>query len=188
MALLECIDYSSNTLLAGRKDFMTTAIDQMFAGSAVGMTNNGYASEMGRMSVVGRINYSYMDKYLLETILRADASAKFPPGKRWGYFPSVSLGWVISKEKFMSGIDFIDNLKLRLSYGQSGNDGVGNFQYLSGYSYGHAYLFGDESMQGISPTGLANPNLTWEKIKISNVGIDFSFFDRKLYGDRKSVV
>lgn len=183
MALLECIDYSSNTLLAGRKDFMTTAIDQMFAGSAVGMTNNGYASEMGRMSVVGRINYSYMDKYLLETILRADASAKFPPGKRWGYFPSVSLGWVISKEKFMSGIDFIDNLKLRLSYGQSGNDGVGNFQYLSGYSYGHAYLFGDESMQGISPTGLANPNLTWEKIKISNVGIDFSFFDRKLYGE-----
>lgn len=183
MALLECIDYSSNTLLAGRKNFMSTAIDQMFAGSAEGMTNNGYASEMGRMSVVGRINYSYMDKYLLEAILRADASAKFPPEKRWGYFPSVSLGWVVSKEKFMSDIKFIDNLKLRLSYGQSGNDGVGNFQYLSGYNYGHSYLFGNDAVQGITPTGLANPNLTWEKVEISNVGIDFSFFNRNLYGE-----
>jgi len=183
MALLEAIDYSSNTLLAARKNFMSSAIDQMFAGGSDGITNNGYASEMGRMSVVGRINYSYQDKYLLEAILRADASAKFPPEKRWGYFPSVSLGWVISREKFMSDIKFIENLKLRLSYGQSGNDGVGNFQYLSGYNYGHNYLFGSEAVRGITPTGLANPNLTWEKVKISNVGIDFSLFGRRLYGE-----
>ena len=70
----------------------------MFAGSTEGMTNNGYANEMGRMSFVGRVNYSYKNKYLLETILRADASAKFPPGKRWGYFPSVSVGWMLSEE------------------------------------------------------------------------------------------
>ena len=162
---------------------MMTVIDQMFAGSTEGMTNNGYANEMGRMSFVGRVNYSYKNKYLLETILRADASAKFPPGKRWGYFPSVSVGWMLSEEKFISQVRFIDNLKLRLSYGQSGNDGVGNFQYLSGYTYGHAYLLGKESVQGMVSTGLANPNLTWEKVEIANIGIDYSFFNRKLYGE-----
>lgn len=183
MALYEAINYSGDYLFASRKDFMMTAIDQMFAGSTEGMTNNGYANEMGRMSFVGRVNYSYKNKYLLETILRADASAKFPPGKRWGYFPSVSVGWMLSEEKFISQVRFIDNLKLRLSYGQSGNDGVGNFQYLSGYTYGHAYLLGKESVQGMVSTGLANPNLTWEKVEIANIGIDYSFFNRKLYGE-----
>lgn len=182
MALMECINYSSSTLSATRGDFMTSAIDQLFAGSTEGMTNDGFASEMGRMSFVGRINYGYKNKYLIETIFRADASAKFAASKRWGFFPSVSLGWVISKEKFMSRADFLDNLKLRLSYGQSGNDGVGNFQYLTGYNIGHTYLF-DTSLQGIVSKGLANPNLTWEQINISNIGVDFSFFGRKLYGE-----
>lgn len=183
MALYEAINYASDDLSASRKDYMMTTIDQLFAGSTEGMSNYGAASEMGRMSVVGRINYNYKHKYLIETIFRADASAKFPPGKRWGYFPSVSVGWVLSEEKFMSNLNFMDNLKLRLSYGESGNDGVGNFQYLAGYQYGHTYLIGDKSIQGMIPTGLANPYLTWEKMKIYNGGIDFSFLNRKLYGE-----
>ena len=134
LALYESIDYANESITASRRDFLTPAIEQMFAGSVVGMSNNGSATEMGRKSYVGRLNYSYKDKYLLETIFRTDASAKFPSAKRWGYFPSVSLGWVISQEGFMKQFSKLDNLKLRASYGQSGNDAVGNFQYLAGLS------------------------------------------------------
>ncbi|MCM1449146.1 MAG: TonB-dependent receptor [Clostridiales bacterium] len=183
MALFEMIDYKSDMLSASRKDYMMTAIEQMFAGSTDGMTNDGSASEMGRKSFVARLNYNYANRYLIETIFRADASAKFPPGKRWGYFPSVSLGWVASNEKFLENAQWMDNLKLRASYGQSGNDGVGNFQYLAAYEMGHTYLFGDTSVRGLQSTGLANPYLTWEKMKIYNAGVDFAFFRRKLYGE-----
>ena len=183
LALYESIDYKGDTLYASRINFLTSAIDQMFAGSTTGMSNGGSATEMGRKSYVGRLNYSYKNKYLLETIFRADASAKFSSSKRWGYFPSVSLGWVISQEEFMKQYGNLDNLKLRASYGQSGNDAVGNFQYLSGYAYGATYLLGSDPQQGLVSTGLANPNLTWERMKISNLGIDFSFLNRKLYGE-----
>ncbi len=183
LALYESIDYANESFTASRKDFLTPAIEQMFAGSTVGMSNNGFATEMGRKSYVGRLNYSYKDKYLLETIFRADASAKFASAKRWGYFPSISLGWVMNNEGFMEQFSKLDNLKLRASYGQSGNDAVGNFQYLAGYQYGAPYILGAGPQQGIVSTGLANPYLTWEKMKISNVGVDFSFLNRKLYGE-----
>lgn len=183
LGLYEAIDYSSDYLSAGRVNFLTPSIDQLFAGSTNGMSNNGAATEMGRKSYVGRLNYSFKNKYLVETIIRADASAKFPSNKRWGYFPGISAGWRINEEKFMRKFKNIDNLKIRISCGESGNDGVGNFQYLSGYQYGNTYPFGGTAQQGLLSTGLANPDLTWEKIKIYNFGTDFSFWDRKLYGE-----
>lgn len=183
MALFEIINTSATNLRAGRKNFLTSSIEEMFAGSSEGMTNDGTSSEMGRESFIARVNYSYKDKYLFQGIFRADASAKFPPGKRWGYFPSVSVGWVISKENFMREAEFMDNLKIRASYGQSGNDGVGNFQYLAGYNLGHFIILDGEPSQGLVSRGIANPNLTWERVKIANVGIDFSFWNRALYGE-----
>ena len=182
-ALYEAVDYFNDYLTASRIKFLTASIDQLFAGSTTNMTNNGSAAQMGRKSLIGRANYSYKDRYLVETILRADASAKFPSSKRWGYFPSVSLGWRLSEESFMKGINILDNLKIRASYGESGNDGVGNFQYLTGYQYGLTYILQNTTQQGIVSTGLANPNLTWEKIKIYNAGFDFSLWKRKLYGE-----
>ncbi len=182
LALFESIDYKSNYITASRTNLLTPLIDQMFIGSSTGMGNDGSASEMGRMSYVGRINYGFDNRYLVETIFRADASAKFPEEKRWGFFPSVSLGWVITEEGFMKNVNSIDNLKLRASYGQSGNDAVGNFQYLSGYQKRGSYLFDDGQKPGIYITGLANPNLTWETMTIYNGGLDYSFFNQKLYG------
>ncbi|RYY37255.1 MAG: SusC/RagA family TonB-linked outer membrane protein [Sphingobacteriaceae bacterium] len=183
LALYELINYSSDYSIAGRSNFLTPAIDQLFAGNAAYQTANGAAAETGRKSYVGRINYAYKGKYLLEATLRADASAKFPKDKQWGYFPGVSVGWRLSEEQFMSSTrGFMDDLKIRASFGKSGNDGVGNFQYLSGYQYGGSYLIGNNPQQGLSSTGLANPNLTWETIKIYNAGFDASFWDRKLYG------
>jgi len=182
LLLYEAIDYSGNFLTAGRQNFLTPAIEELFGGSTEGMTNSGSAYEMGRKSIVARANYNYKSKYLIETSIRADASAKFPNEKRWGYFPSLSLGWNIREEGFMQTIDLLDQLKLRASYGKSGNDAVGNFQYLSGYVYGSTQLFSTVG-QGIVSTGLANPNLTWEEVAISNIGTDFSFWNRRLYGE-----
>ena len=182
LLLYEAIDYSGNWIAGGRTNFLTPAIEELFGGSTEGMSINGSAYEMGRKSIVARANYSYKNKYLVETSLRADASAKFPEESRWGYFPSVSLGWIMTEEGFMDGSSALEYLKLRASYGLSGNDAVGNFQYLSGYAYGGTNVFSNVQ-QGIVSTGLANPNLTWEEIAISNVGADFSFWKRKMYGE-----
>ncbi|WP_396184849.1 SusC/RagA family TonB-linked outer membrane protein [Flavobacterium sp.] len=182
LALYESIDYKSNFFTASRTDLLTPSIDQLFVGSTTGMGNNGSASEMGRVSYVGRFNYAYDDRILVETIIRADASAKFPSESRWGYFPSVSLGWLLSKEKFLANYKSIDNLKIRTSVGQSGNDAVGNFSYLAGYSTIGSVLFDDKQLTGLYITGLANPILTWEKMTIYNSGVDFSFYNKKIYG------
>jgi len=182
LALYEAIDYNTTFLTAGRTNFLTDEIEELFAGATQTATANSSATQMGRASYVGRINYSYKDKYLLETIFRADASADFPSDHRWGYFPSVSAGWRIDKENFMKNTNFVDQLKLRASYGSSGIDNVGNFQYLTGYTFGGYWLFGTNTSLGIVSTGLPNPNLTWERVSIYNVGTDFSFLKNKLFG------
>lgn len=189
LALYEAIDYEGDYFSAYRNNFISTTIQQLFGGSTQGMSNNGSAQEMGRASFVGRLNYNYAEKYLLEAIFRADASAKFPKSNRWGYFPGLSLGWQVSKEEFFQ-IPMINNLKIRASYGESGNDAVGNFQYLEGYKLSvdpvlgtnTSYIFGQTPYQGIYSTGLANPNLTWERLGIYNAGLDFELFNHRLYG------
>ncbi|SHJ83811.1 TonB-linked outer membrane protein, SusC/RagA family [Arenibacter nanhaiticus] len=182
MVLLETIDFKAENLFASRDRFLTSSIDYLFAGSPVGMGNYGGGSEMGRQSVVSRLNYAYKDKYMLEAITRADASAKFSKNQRWGYFPSFSLGWLVSEENFMEGFKALDKLKLRFSYGESGNDAVASFQYLTGYSFNQVYLIGNGVQKGLMSSGLANEFLTWEEIAVRNAAIDYSFFDEKIYG------
>lgn len=182
LALYEAIDYSTTYLSAGRTNFLTDEIEELFAGSTQTATANSSATQTGRASYLGRINYSYKNKYLLETIFRADASSVFPAEHRWGYFPSVSAGWRIDQENFMKNLSAVDELKLRASYGSSGIDNVGNYQYLTGYGFGGYWLFGTTTSLGIASTGLANPNLTWERVGIYNGGVDFSLWKRKLFG------
>lgn len=182
LALHERISYNNEGFDTQRGNFNTSVIDQLFAGDPTTASNNATASEMGRSSFISRLNYNYKNRYLVETIFRADASAKFPKDGRWGFFPSVSLGWIASEESFLAGFESIDNLKFRGSFGQSGDDGIGNYQYYAGYSYDMAYILGDGISQGLYSTGLANSTLSWERISIYNLGIDFSFFNRLLYG------
>lgn len=189
MALYETIVYSSDWVRAYRERYLSNLIDQLSAGSTDGMRNDGSASENGRKSAVGRLRYDYMSKYLFEGTFRADASSRFPKETRWGYFPSVLVGWAISKENFLANVNSIDELKLRASYGQSGIDNVGNYDYYSGYGItipyiqGGPYLFGSTYYNALGLTNLANPALTWEKMTISNLGLDFSFLKRKIYGE-----
>lgn len=187
LALFESTDYHDDFVSAARSNFITPEIDEMLAGSTEGMTNNAGTNEMGRMSWVGRLNYTFDSRYIIEATLRADASAKFPAASRWGYFPGVSVAWRLEQESFLKNANAIDALKLRASYGASGNDNVGNFAYITGYDItgprtGGSYIWGNSRQPGIISKGLPNPALTWEKLEIYNIGTDFSFFDGKLYG------
>ena len=140
-------------------------------------------SYQARSGYIGRINYSYHDKYMLELLGRYDASYLYAPGKRWGFFPGVSAGWRISDEPFFESLkDEVNDLKLRVSAGQTGSEqGVGMFGYLSGYDFGNggAVLDG-EYVIGVRPRGLPVTNLSWVKHTTYNAGIDAIFLDSKL--------
>lgn len=158
-------------------------IDQIFAGPDLNKNNNGNAFDNGLQSVVGRINYDFIGKYLFEYSFRYDGSAKFPVDKRWGFFSGISAGWRISEENFIrDNSPAIDNLKLRVSWGQSGNDNTGNFQFLTGYTYPSTnYILGNNIVtNGMVDTGVPNPNITWEESEMFNLGIDLSLWNRSL--------
>ena len=161
-------------------------IDYLFAGPDRDKDNNGGAIEDGRKGWVTRLNYDYLGKYLVELNGRLDASPKFPEQTRWGFFPSASVGWRISEEPFIrDNYSFVNNLKLRASYGQLGYDNIGNFQYLQTYSVTSQYIFDGVSNvlnKGIRADALANPTITWEKIATTNVGLDFTLWDNLLEG------
>ncbi len=136
-----------------------------------------------RAGYLGRINYNYDDKYLLEILGRYDGSYLYTRSGRWGFFPGVSLGWRISNESFFTGLkETIDHLKIRASVGQVGREeGVGAFGYLSGYNWGNGdALLDGRYYPGIRPRGLPVTNLSWVKSKTSNIGVDISMLDSKL--------
>jgi len=166
-----------------RTDFATAIIQEMSAGDVNTATNSSWSSNYGRTSFIGRVNYSYNDKYMVEAIIRGDASSRFSKKYRLGWFPSVSAGWNIARENFMANATAVDNLKLRASYGQSGYDGVADFNYLTGYVQDLPYVVGTTNVTGLASAGLANELLSWERMGIFNIGVDFSFWGRKLYGE-----
>lgn len=180
LLLHEWISTDDNFISAGRVDLLSTDVPYLFAGSPDNLTNNGGATMTGRVSYVGRLNYSYKEKYLLEGTFRYDASHKFPADSRWGFFPSISAGWRINEESFIKdNVSWIDDMKIRASYSMSGNDNVAAFKYLTGYEILGAatsvYVFGSDVYRLIRNTGLANPNITWLDMTTYNLGLDASF-------------
>ncbi len=163
---------------AGRGQYIIR-VDELNLGPVnTSLTNSGYSGSSGRRGYVGRVNYTYDDKYIFEASFREDASEQFAPGKRWGFFPSFSGGWIISEEGFMQSFDAIDFLKLRASWGILGNDRLGNerFLYVGSYvSNGDAVFGNDEVQQAIIEGRLPSPDVTWEKVKKLDIGIDATF-------------
>jgi len=137
------------------------------------------------MSYFGRANYNYKDKYLVTATMRADASSKLNPDDRWGYFPSVALAWNVTNEDFLQDSDVINNLKVRLGYGEVGNvNGLGDYQFLTRYtgsSNGANYQFGNQYYQTFRPSPI-NTELKWEVGNTLNAGIDYSLFDNRVSG------
>lgn len=135
-------------------------------------------------SFFGRVNYDYDNKYMLTAVLRADGSSNFARGNRWGYFPSVSAGWIMTSEPFMeSALSVVDFLKLRASWGQNGNQSIDPFQYLSPISNDSQYTFGNDKTSpslGAYPRLLPNPDVTWETSEQTNLGIDARFLNSRL--------
>ncbi len=133
----------------------------------------------GLLSGLGRILYGYKDKYLLNLSFRADGSSYFGPDKKWGYFPSASIGWVASKEKFLENASWLSNLKMRASYGATGNNNISDYLFVD-LLYATSYPFGSSSTvlggQAISRTILSNPDITWEQTYSFNGGVDVALF------------
>jgi TonB-linked SusC/RagA family outer membrane protein len=139
-------------------------------------TGGGYSAHTVA-SLFGRLNYSYKDRYMFAATLRRDGSSRFGSENKYGYFPSVSAGWVISRENFMSNLaNVIDVLKLRASWGQNGSENIGNFNYTSVIGNQNIYYFGGGKIQynGTSPTKIANPSLKWETSEQTNIGFDLT--------------
>ncbi len=183
LVLAESIDTNMTSLSAGRLNLLSMDIPYLFAGEQEGMSNNSGAIQTGRMSYVGRVNYAFKNKYLFEATLRADGSFRFPTDSRWGYFPSFSAAWRLSEESFIEdSLSFVNSLKLRLSYSETGNDTVDPFRYVSGYQiwsdqYMPNYIFGDSLYRQIRTVGMPNPNITWLNNTNYNIGIDASLWN-----------
>ncbi|MEA5402764.1 TonB-dependent receptor [Arcicella sp. DC2W] len=143
----------------------------------VGASSTGNAM----LSYLGRINYSFRNKYLFTTTFRADGSSKFLGAHRWGYFPSGAIAWRISDEPFMKNLRFISEAKLRASYGLTGNNRVSDFATVTsiGINYNGRYSFNNEVIQGTAPTALANPNLSWETATMLDIGLEMAFLNHK---------
>jgi len=165
------------TMTAYRRGFISSSIEELFAGSGENMVSDGTRRQWGRQNVFGRINYNYKEKYLFETNLRYDGSYAFPKSGRWGFFPGFSAGWRISEEGFLNGSPNVDNLKLRVSYGQMGNDQINPFQFMSMYNLNPIGTHYGGGTQAILRPGVApNDAITWEVSENANLGLDATFW------------
>lgn len=175
------------TVLAGssaqnnRFDYMNGSI-QGFASSTTQQLNNGTlnptiggtASEWALLSFIGRVNYGYDNKYLLTATLRRDGSSRFGSENKWGWFPSASAAWRISNEKFMEQVRWVSDLKLRVGYGITGNQNIGNYSFAS-ILQTVQYNFNGQTVPAVVPLAIPNPNVRWESVEQTNIGFDASF-------------
>jgi TonB-linked SusC/RagA family outer membrane protein len=142
-------------------------------------TTNSTKTEYGLISYIGRVNYDYGQKYLLSASIRRDGGSRFGPENKWGTFPSVSVGWRLSQESFMQGLAALSDLKLRASYGETGNDRIGDYVYQATLNSNLFYNFDGTLLTGSTITALANADLKWETTRMKNIGVDVGFWSDK---------
>lgn len=194
MAGAEKQKLSGSQFSAFRNAYISTAVDELFAGTRNASTNadnnRNLLYNTARLNYFGRINYGYQEKYLLEMVWRYDGSYIFPEDSRWGFFPGFSAGWVISEESFMQGVTGVDRLKIRGSWGQLGNDRMNpsnarldEYQFANNFGFGSGYIFNYNVLtttitQALYP--VANPEITWEVANNSNIGIEGLLMNGKI--------
>ncbi|MFC6191814.1 SusC/RagA family TonB-linked outer membrane protein [Dyadobacter subterraneus] len=167
------------TFEASRINYPTVSTPELSQGGAAATdkNNSGSSYNFTRKSFIGRFAYDFDEKYLAEIQARVDGSSIFPKGNQYGFFPSISAGYRISQEDwFKNSVTFINDLKIRASYGSLGNDNVGQFQFYNNYSFNNQYVLGSSVITpGIDLTKLANPNITWETSKKMDIGLNAVF-------------
>ncbi len=178
------IEKNDNELLSGnRLGFPGNDLTQLDVGSANVQLNNGTAYEWALESYFGRLQYNFKSRYLFEGTLRYDGSSRFPKEHKYALFPSVAVGWRLSREGFMQGISWMQDLKLKASYGILGNQNIGTggvnnyYPYQNILSFGNNYAFGDVISTGVARVNITDPNLRWESTRTADIGIDGSLFN-----------
>ncbi|GAC1515873.1 MAG: TonB-dependent receptor [Gemmatimonadaceae bacterium] len=168
-------------VLGTREGFVSPFIDVLGAGPPLGQTTGGNFSEYALASLFGRVNYNFREKYLAEVTVRRDGSSRFPPANKNAVFPAISAGWRISEEGFFEGgRRWVDDLKLRASYGLLGKDDIGNYPYQAAIRTGYDYPFGGSVLPGIARPGLNNDRIRWEETSIADFGVDLAAANRRL--------
>ena len=170
----------STQLVAGVDEFWAFSNDPSTLGSVQDALRNPQVFLNAKRSYLSRVNYSFLGKYFFEFIGRADASMNFAPENRWGFFPTVGVGWKISDEDFFNNIAFVNTLKLRANYGLVGEDRVGNRLWESRFTQTTGILFGSVAGGGLDPNIYPNPGITWEKARTFNIGFDASILRNKI--------
>ncbi|MDG5765988.1 TonB-dependent receptor [Balneolales bacterium ANBcel1] len=186
LAGFELLDYRNEYLGGVAYDLTMESFDHSWLSVGTDEENQANWGGLGLESLAsyfGRVNYDYNNRYMLEGVLRFDGSSKFGPDDRWGMFPAVSVGWVISREDFLRDNDYISYLKLRAGWGQNGSDNIGQFSYTPLITTHAGYGFGmDPSVvTGAYPAQIANPNLRWETSEQISIGLETAFLDHRLY-------
>lgn len=178
----ESIDFRNDNFSASRQNFLLPDYPVLSNGDANYQFNSGSAYEWALASFFSRLNYTLADKYMFEANIRYDGSSRFASNRRWGWFPSFSAGWRVSEEEFLKNTNLFSNLKLRASWGELGNQNIGNYPYLGTISLGEPYYFGKTVVPGAAQTILPNRNVTWETTRVLNAGIDFGVLNNRLSG------
>ena len=169
--------YESNFLTSNR--YPNNLVSTLSAVSGIITNGTSEISEWSMISYLSRLNYNFNDKYYITASVRTDGSSRFGSANKWGIFPSAALAWRISDENFLRDIRFLSELKLRTSYGETGNNNIGNYDHYATVNY-EKYVLGGAAVGGYAPGRLSNPTLTWETQKSFNVGIDASFFNNRV--------
>ena len=171
--------FSDGNFFAQNEGYLGNDLYELNAGSSnpvVGGTST--ASKL--ISYFGRLNYNYKEKYLVEANFRYDGSSRFAKGHQWGFFPSFSAGWRLNTEPFLQDADWINELKLRASYGELGNERIELFRYVNLISLGADYPFGSSVSSGAAVTNYNDPTITWETTTMANIGLDAALFDNQV--------
>jgi TonB-linked SusC/RagA family outer membrane protein len=169
----------ADTLNASRTQFPTNLLRELNAGPTEGQANNGTSGQWAIRSFYGNANYDYKDKYLFGASVRYDGTSRLPSDTRWGLFYSFSGAWRISQEAFLEKASWINDLKLRASWGQLGNQNIGTYPYQSTLD-NRPYVFGSSVSTGFNGSQLIDPALTWETTRVLDLGINLTAFDNRL--------
>ncbi|MCD8167445.1 MAG: SusC/RagA family TonB-linked outer membrane protein [Bacteroides sp.] len=170
-----------NKLIGYRLGLPTNTMWELDTAPIAGQKTGGSAYEWALQSLFGRVNYDYKSRYLLEANFRYDGSSRFHKDNRWGFFPSFSAGWRISEEAFLKDMDWLSNLKIRGSWGQLGNQNIGNYPYQDLLATA-VHNFNGTVEQGVTKKTLNTPDIKWETTTAVDLGVDFDFFNSKIYG------
>ena len=169
--------FESNFLKSNR--YPNNLVPTLSAVSGILTDGSSYKSEWSLLSYLGRLNYNYDSKYYLTASIRTDGSSRFGSENKYGVFPSAAVAWRISDERFLKDVRAVSELKFRATYGETGNNNIGNYEHYATINY-EKYILNESQVGGFAPGKLANPNLTWEKQKSMNFGLDLALFNSRL--------